>query len=86
VLIPGLDQILLVLLDDLLHCCQLSLVKSIIANKFDRVQPELGLVRVSLDVNVGRLLAFVAEEEKPKATNSQDRRHLAARGALPDTT
>lgn len=44
-------------------------------HKDNRIEPELALITTNLDVNVSRLLPFVAEKVKSISSNAQHRWH-----------
>src|SRR5262249_6826769 len=59
--------------------------EAVIGSEADRAQPELGFVISSFHVNVRRLLAFIAVEEKPVASYPQDGRHRFKPAAMSRT-
>lgn len=77
-LMPGLQQFLLMVLNQSLNLIQITSVKSIVYHKVDRVKPELAFIARGLDVNVRWFSPLVTEKEKAEATDPQDRRRKDA--------
>lgn len=63
------------LTNNALHLIQLMGLKTIICRQFNGVKPKFSLIIVGLDVYMGRLSVFVAEESEPIATFAQYSRH-----------
>ena len=54
---------------------QLCAAKAATVVQANRVEPELGPALVALNVNMGRLAAFLGVEEEAVGADTQDRRH-----------
>lgn len=62
IVMPGINQSLLVLIDNAFDACEFSWIESKIASQSDGVQPELGGARVTIDVHMRRLVRFMTVE------------------------
>jgi len=71
VLIPLILKQEAVLLNQVHEGCQLRAPKPCVRRQGDWREPEPGVALGMVDVNVRRLLALVAEEEEPVASNSR---------------
>ena len=67
---------MLVLANHAFQLTKLVRFHPIIIREADRPEPELARVLRAPDVDVGRLLTFVAVEMKPEAPVSKNSRHL----------
>jgi len=68
VLIPGLQQFVLMLLDDCKQFCQLARAKSVIPGQPHRTQPELGRQFIPVNMHVRRFIWLMAVEINPVRT------------------
>jgi hypothetical protein len=75
ILIPAPRQIFLIELDHPLNAAQFLSAKASIPLQSNRIQPELGLTIVALDMDVRRLGSIAGIEEKTVWTMSHDRGH-----------
>jgi hypothetical protein len=75
VVIPGLQEQLLVVLDDSQNSPQLDRPKPKVSGQLDGLDPELGRQFVPVDVNVRWLVRLVAVEVEPIRAGSKYRRH-----------
>src|SRR3990172_503756 len=78
VVIPGLQQVLGVLVHETSNVTQLCPSEATAAGKAHGFEPELGNTIVPLDVNMRGFATIAGIEEAPIRANSQDRRHRAA--------
>jgi hypothetical protein len=74
-LIPGLQELPLVFLDQMKDLGDLLPAEAVAAVEFDRVEPELRLAVVPLNVNVGRLTAIARVEEESERSTTEYRGH-----------
>jgi hypothetical protein len=65
-----------VLYDHAFDFGQFSSVKTMVRSNLDRIKPILRFIPRCPNVDVSRLVAFIAEEEKAIPANSQDYRHF----------
>src|SRR5262245_66518570 len=72
---PMLQKVVSIIFDNVLDLGQVLLLETIICCQGNWFKPELCLTFSGLDMDVRRLLAFVAEEEESKATESQNSWH-----------
>ena len=66
----------MIVLDDAFDVAQVAFSKSAFALNPDRFEPELRLISVFIDVNVGRFIGYIRFIEKEFVTiHAQDDRH-----------
>lgn len=63
------------ILNDPLDLVQFMCFETMIGRQCDWIKPKFGLITISFGVNVRRLVAFIAEENKSITSNSKDGRH-----------
>src|SRR5262249_37802265 len=74
-LMPALQQRRLVLLDQLPDAVNFLAAETVAALQPHRIEPELGLAVVALDVDVRRPAAVAGIEEEPERPAAEHRRH-----------
>jgi hypothetical protein len=72
---PGFQEFGFILFDDFLNRKEFVRPETSASIKHDRIDPELGRVLVSLDVDMWRFLTVVCVEEKPVVSDSQGSWH-----------
>ena len=72
---PGFQEFDFILLDDFLDRKEFVRAETATSIKHNRINPELGRVLVSLDVDMWRFLTVVCVEEKPVGSDSQGSWH-----------
>jgi hypothetical protein len=75
-LIPTLQQLLSMIVDQFADSVNLFSVESATALKPDWVEPELRFTFVAFDMDMGRLGTIAGVEEEPKWTHSEYSRHV----------
>jgi hypothetical protein len=74
-LIPGIQKVVLIGCDNVFEIVQFMGGKALAAGESDRIQPELRLSVIMLDMDMWRFISVTGVKEEPIRSIAQDGRH-----------